>query len=114
MTQKELKQWITELIREGKLYRFYKCKEWQQLKEEVLTAAHNECVKCKAKGKISKAVEVHHVQWIRRYPELALSRTYVYKGKTYQNLLPLCHDCHDEEHERFGHKKQNHFNEERW
>lgn len=68
MTKKELKKWIEELIREDKLYRFYKSKEWKQLKEDVLAAAHNECVKCKAKGKISKATQVHHVQWVKRHP----------------------------------------------
>ena len=114
MTKKELKKWIEELIREDKLYQFYKSKEWQQLKADVLAAAHNECVKCKAKGKISRATQVHHVQWVKRHPELALSRTYTYKGKIYPNLLPLCHKCHDEEHERFGNEKKKQFNEERW
>ena len=114
MTGKELKIWIKELIRQGRLYKFYKSTEWLKLKAAVLSDAHNECVKCRAKGKISKAVEVHHVQWVKKHPELALSRTYTYKGQTYQNLLPLCHDCHDEEHERFGHEKKKQFNEERW
>ena len=114
MTQKELKKWIEQLIQEDKLYRFYKCKEWIKLKEEILADAHYECLKCKSKGRISRAVEVHHVQWIRKHPELALSRTYTYKGQTYPNLLPLCHSCHDEEHERFGFKKKKPFNEELW
>lgn len=114
VTKKKLKQWIEELIQSGELYKFYKSKQWQQLKAEVLKEAHGECVKCKAKGKVSLAVEVHHVQWVKKHPELALSRTYTYNGKTYQNLLPLCHSCHDEEHERFEYKKQKQFNEERW
>ena len=114
MTRTELKKWIEELIREDKLYKFYKSPEWLKLKEEVLKEAHNECAKCKAKGIISRAEEVHHVQWVKKHPELALSRTYEYKGQTYQNLLPLCHSCHDEEHERFGHEKKKQFNEERW
>lgn len=114
MTGKELKKWIQELDKDGKLYKFYKSKEWLERKEAVLAEAHYECVKCKEKGRISRAVEVHHVQWVKRYPELALSRTYQYKGKTYQNLLPLCHSCHDEEHDRFGHEKKKQFNDERW
>lgn len=114
MTQKELKQWIERLIQEGKLYRFYKSKEWIELKTEVLVNAHYECEKCKAKGRISRATEVHHVQWVKKYPELALSKTYVYKGKVYKNLLPLCHACHDAEHERFAFKKKKQFNVERW
>lgn len=114
MTQKELKVWIEKLIQEDKLYKFYKCREWLDLKESILTAAHSECVKCKERGRISTAVEVHHVQWVRKHPELALSRTYTYNGKTYQNLLPLCHSCHDAEHNRFGHEKKEQFNRERW
>lgn len=114
MTGQELKKWIRKLEKEGKLYKFYKCKEWMELKASVLRDAHYECSKCKEKGKISRAEEVHHVQWVKRYPELALSRTYQHKGKTYQNLLPLCHSCHDKEHERFGYKKNQQFNEERW
>lgn len=114
MTKKELKLWIEKLIQEDKLYKFYKCKEWLELKESVLTEAHNECAKCKERGRISLAVEVHHVQWVRKHPELALSRTYTYKGVTYRNLIPLCHSCHDEEHERFGFVAKKQFNEERW
>ena len=114
MTKKELKLWIEDLVQENKLYKFYKSKEWLELKEAVLTDAHYECAKCRAKGRISKAVEVHHVQWVKKHPDLALSRTYTYKGQTYQNLLPLCHSCHDEEHDRFGHEKKEQFNQERW
>lgn len=114
MTKKELKQWIEKLIQEKKLYRFYKSRDWIELREKVLVDAHYECIKCKEKGRISKATEVHHVQWVKKHPELALSRTYTYKGETLQNLLPLCHDCHDEEHERSAFKKKKQFNEERW
>ncbi|MGN1156190.1 MAG: HNH endonuclease [Agathobacter sp.] len=114
MTQKELKQWITRLIQENKIYKFYKSKEWIKLRNEILFESHYECAKCKARGKISKAVTVHHVQHVRKYPELALSKTYIFKGKEYKNLIPLCHDCHDEEHERMKYKKKKHFNEERW
>ncbi len=114
MIEKELRQWICGLIRDDRLYKFYKSKEWQQLKRGVLNDAHNECERCKAKGKISKATEVHHVQWVKKHPELALSRTYTYKGQVYKNLLALCHDCHDKEHERFKYKKREKINEERW
>ncbi len=114
MTGKELRKWIQELDEKGKLYKFYKCKEWLELKQAVLSESHYECIKCREKGKISRAEEVHHVQWVKRHPELALSRTYQYKGKEYKNLLPLCHSCHDKEHERFGNEKRKQFNEERW
>lgn len=114
MTKTELVKWIKELIRENKLYKFYKSKEWIRLRTEVLRENHNECIKCKEKGIISIATEVHHVQWVKKHPELALSKTYFYRGKECKNLLPLCHACHDLEHERFGNEKKQQFNEERW
>lgn len=109
-----LRQYIEDLIQQGKLWKFYKTEEWLTLKKEVLRENHNECVRCREKGRVTKAVEVHHVRYVRRYPELALSRTYTWKGKEYPNIIPLCHDCHDAEHERFKHRKMQQFNEERW
>lgn len=106
---------IQRLIEEGKLYRFYKSKEWMKLREKILKENHNECAWCKEKGKISKAEQVHHVQYVKKHPELALSEYYTYKGKRYRNLIPLCHDCHDKAHGRMRHKpKAKQINEERW
>ncbi|RDU22198.1 HNH endonuclease [Anaerosacchariphilus polymeriproducens] len=107
-------QEIIELIKIDKLYQFYKSKEWMSLKNEVLKEHHNECVWCKQQGIIKKAVTVHHVQFVKKHPYLALSRYYTYKGKTYENLLPLCHDCHDKAHGRFQYKKKEQWNEEKW
>lgn len=114
MDRSELKQWIERLIQEGKLYQFYKSKVWIKKKTEVLEKFHNECVWCKERGKISKAEEVHHIQFVKKHPELALDEFYTYKGKTYRNLVPLCHDCHDRAHNRMKYKKTQQFNEERW
>jgi len=115
MTQQELSRWIQELIKEDKLYKFYKSKEWRKLKQDILTEHHSECVWCKKKGVISKAVTVHHAQYVRKHPHLALSRTYTHKGKTYDNLIPLCHDCHDKAHDRMRYKsKAKTINKERW
>lgn len=114
MEKFELVSWMQSLIAEDKLYKFYKSKQWLKLKEEILTESHNECEWCKENGKINKATTVHHVQYVKTHPELALSRTYTYKDKEYKNLVPLCHDCHDKAHERMKYKKQEQFNEERW
>lgn len=114
MRQNETAEWIRELIRENKLYQFYKSKEWLSLREQVICEVHNECVMCRQKGIIRPVDEVHHVQYVRSHPELALSRTYHYHGMEFPNLLPLCHRCHDEIHERFGNRKKKQVNEERW
>lgn len=44
---------IRELIAENKLYRFYKSREWQQLRDRILREHHYECAWCKEKGKWS-------------------------------------------------------------
>jgi len=55
------------------------------------------------------------MQWVKQHPELALQEWYTYKGKTYRNLVPLCHDCHDKAHERMQYRPRGRkVNEERW
>ena len=106
---------IKDLIKQGELYKFYKSKAWKELKERILKENHHECKWCKESGRINRAVTVHHVQFVKKHPELALSRTYTYNGKTYDNLIPLCHDCHDKAHDRMKYKpKAKPLTEERW
>lgn len=106
---------IKELIADNKLYKFYKSKEWIQIKNRVLIENHYECMWCKERGKISKAETVHHIQFVKKHPELAMCEYYTYKGKQYRNLVPLCHDCHDKAHNRMRYKpKSKPVTEERW
>lgn len=111
-------EWTTDrikaLIAEDKLYKFYKSKEWKKLRNKILKENHNECEWCREKGKISKAETVHHMQYVKNHPDLALSEYYFYRGKRYKNLVALCHDCHDRVHERMKYKKTKRVNEERW
>ncbi len=111
----ELKEWILQLIEEDKLYRFYKSKQWIELRSEIMKEAHNECEWCRKQGKIVTATEVHHVQYVKKHPELALSKIYTYQGKQYKNLIALCHDCHDKAHGRMTHRpKKKPLTEEQW
>lgn len=128
MTQKELKAYIEKLIEDDCLWKFYKSKEWIKLKTAILQENHYECAICKKQGKITRydidkdgnkklISTVHHNQYVRTHPELALSRTYTYKGKTYINLIPVCKACHNKIHDRNNKqsKKSSGFvNEERW
>lgn len=105
-----LEQYIKGLIKENKIYKFYKTDEWKQLRDEMLFINHNECVMCRNKGVITKADCVHHVQYVKKYPKLALSKTYVdNKGQRQVNLLPLCNSCHEKLHKRctFGNDNYN-------
>lgn len=91
----------------GNNRRFYKSRPWRDLRASVLDAAHHECAMCKEKSPAvySRAVTVHHVMHVDEHPGLALSRTYVDEhGEEHDNLMPLCHECHDIVHGRWqGH-----------
>lgn len=105
----ELKKWIEELIASGELWRFYKSREWIELKTQILKENHYECVECRKQGRLTRydimsdgrkklISTVHHVQHVRKYPQLAMSRTYEYQGRTYNNLIPVCKACHNRLH----------------
>lgn len=118
MTEEQLETWILQLIKENKLEKFYKWSEWRKLAEQIKKENNYECQLCKKRGLHTPARSVHHVQWVRKHPRLAMSRTYTYGGKEYQNLIPLCESCHNEQHPGKRVKRENkkeHFtNEERW
>lgn len=98
MTEEQVDRWITKLIEQDKVHEFYVSKEWRRLRKEVLADNHNECEMCKARGMYTKANHVHHVQYVRKHPRYALSKTYTFQGKEYKNLMALCHNCHEEIH----------------
>lgn len=124
MEQRELATWINSLIKEDKLYKFYKSKYWkgnkdtEGLKNEILREQHRECQVClhKSPKLVTIANTVHHVQFVRKYPELALSKHYMYNGKQYINLIAVCKECHNKLHPEKS--TRNHIdkftNEERW
>ena len=115
-TSQELTAWIRDLESHGKVYKFYKSKEWLELRQKILEENHFECAKCKSKGRIKRAVTVHHVNHVHDRPDLALSRTYVDTlGVERNNLEPLCARCHNEEHGRYGFISKNKpLTKERW
>lgn len=115
MNTNELVKWINELIEADELWKFYKGKEFRHLKEDVLKEQHYECQECKRQGKITKADTVHHVQFVRKHPSLALSRYYTYKGNQYRNLIAVCKGCHNKLHpEKIKSKAKEQLNEEKW
>lgn len=94
-------QWILELIAQGNIHQFYTSPAWVALSMRVRETQHNECQRCKAKGYYVPCDVVHHRQYLRRRPDLALHP---------DNLECLCHECHNKEH-----GKTNVFlTEERW
>lgn len=116
---RSLTSWIRELEKEDKLYKFYKTQDWQMLRNEVLEEAHYECEKCRERGLYSRAKLVHHENEVRDRPDLALSKYYTdEEGNKKKNLLALCQNCHEEEHERAyigqTNSPKGFTNEERW
>lgn len=111
---------IRQLIADNKLYVFYKSREWIELRNEVLREHHYECAHCLQQGRYTRAYMVHHVNEVRKRPDMALTKTYVdSEGQEHKNLVPLCFACHEAEHDRFELKrtaqgKEGFTNEERW
>jgi 5-methylcytosine-specific restriction protein A len=112
--QDEVGRWVQQLIDENNLHAFYTSSYWLNLREEVLREYKYECQDCKARGWYTKANHVHHIQYVKNHPRLALSKTYIFQGKEYRNLIPLCHDCHEKRHDYRQKKKKKPLTEERW
>lgn len=105
METQQLVQWINELIKQDKVYLFYLSKEWKKLKKEVLKEQHNECQECLKKGILSKARTVHHINEVKKRPNLALSKIYLDdKGIERMQLEAICEECHNKIHNRFTKK----------
>ena len=113
--------WIRQLIKDGCIYKFYKSDEWLSLRDEVMRDAHYECQHCLLHGIYKRADMVHHVNEVRKRPDLALTRMFIdpITHEEKNNLIALCNPCHEKEHDRWGDfRKQNSAqrftNEERW
>ena len=83
---------------------------------------HNECYKCRKKGKITQAQTVHHINHVKDRPDLALTQYIITEqGEKKANLIPLCNSCHNKEHPEKQYKayftnkkKKDNEPEERW
>ena len=121
---KDLTGYIRGLGKAGTLYKFYKTKQWKNLRNSVLINNHFECRRCALAGRYSRATMVHHVNEVLKRPDLALSMFYTDQdGVKRENLIPLCAACHEAMHGRFfpdkpgynTYSKQDRFtNQERW
>lgn len=112
-----LATYIRQLIAADKVEQFYQTKEWTELRQEVLIDHYYECAECLKKGNYTRADCVHHVNEVRKRPDLALSKHYTDKdGTKKENLVPLCNKCHNLVHDKLGEwqRKDKFVNEERW
>lgn len=112
MTQEEIR-YVKKCIEED-IHRFYIWGPWKQIRKKVLKMDHGECQRCKAKGRYSRATTVHHENYVRKHPELALEIWYEWGGKKRRNLISLCRDCHEEVHGYRKPEEKKPLTEERW
>lgn len=73
----------------------YKKPEWRKVRSIVIVRANGLCERCKRKGKIVKGKEVHHIKWLTDDNKDDWDIAY-----NPDNLILLCSDCHNEEHDR--------------
>ena len=89
---------IKEMSKDKDYIKMIHSARWLRLRHEVLSM-HPLCEKCKEKGYVQAAREVHHITPV----ETAL--TYTEKERLMfnpGNLIALCHDCHVKIHTEMG------------
>lgn len=102
----ERKQELIQFIINGELMKFYKSKEWMELRQKALKRDNFECQMCKDAGRYHRAENVHHLKEVKTHPHLAL---------TLSNLQCLCIKCHNKVHDRLESVRAPKFtNDERW
>lgn len=112
MTQEQI-DYVKKCIRED-IHRFYVWGPWKKVRREVLQMDHGECQRCKAKKIYTKATTVHHVNYVKKHPDMALEIWYEWNGVRKRNLVSLCHDCHEAVHGYRKPEKKETLTEERW
>ena len=112
MTQQEI-EYVQECIRTD-IHSFYVWGKWNAVRRKVLQMDHGECQRCKAKKKYTKANTVHHVNSVKRHPDLALEICYEWHGVRKRNRFSLCHDCHEAVHGYRKPEDKKPLTEERW
>ncbi|GAB6425992.1 TPA: HNH endonuclease [Bacillus cereus] len=112
-------EYLIQLIKEDKLMKFYKSKEWNALRLIAIRRAKNECEHCKRNGKVTTRetldkrgrkmkMDVNHIKPVKTHPHLALDL---------DNLEYLCVRCHniaDGKDKMISNSKPKFTNEERW
>lgn len=104
--------YVQKCIKED-IHKFYTWRKWKILRQKILKEDKFECQICKSKGRYARATTVHHVNYVKKHPELSLEPYYEWGGKKKRNLISLCHDCHEEVH-GYRRPERKEISEERW
>lgn len=112
--QYEVGRWVQSLIKIN-ISQFYESKYWRRLRKEVLRDDKYECLHCKAKGKYVRANTVHHENYLKLHPELALEKFYKDdNGVVKRNLVSICKNCHELIHQWVRKELPDPLTEEKW
>lgn len=88
--------WLQGLIAAGDTHPFYLTGKWKALSAEVMRLDKGECQLHKAKGRFKRADLVHHVNHVKKRPDLALDLYYMdEQGNRQRNLISVCRWCHE-------------------
>lgn len=79
--------------RDPKYKAFYNSNDWKLLKDKKMMDEEYRCERCR-----KLATEVHHIKPIQ-------TKEGWFLRLDYNNLLAVCVDCHNKEHNRFQRKK---------
>ena len=95
--------------------KLYESKEWRKLRRVVLADDKYECQHCKRMGVYTKSTVVHHVNYLKMHPELALEKYYKDDdGNVKRNLISVCFLCHERIHQWVQKEKEEPLTKERW
>lgn len=112
MTEQDI-AYVEKCIAED-IHKFYVWGKWKELRKKVLDMDKCECQICKSRGRYTKADTVHHVNYVKKHPALALEIWYTFRGKKLRNLMSLCHNCHEEVHGYRQKEEKKPLTEEKW
>lgn len=90
-----IKRWrksYDEKRQDDKYKKFYKSSRWKFLRSHVLKRDNYVCQECIKENKLTVCNTVHHIVSIKEDFSKALDE---------DNLITLCHECHNKIHERF-------------
>lgn len=121
--------WVLQLIANNNLHEFYNSADWKRVRRHVIKAQRCRCHDCEKKSPAQLTVLrppweapretkdgrpderpvaiVHHVNELRRRPDLALSE---YAPDGTRNLVAICPSCHWDRH----HNRRQEITPERW
>lgn len=77
--------------------KFYHSREWQAVRQQVLSRDGYLCQVCKRAGRLTPATTVHHITPVRVDPSKRLDPS---------NLECICKACHNQEHTERAKSKQ--------